>query len=129
MSQTFILRDPEIARRMVDFIRATAGPANAAGRPLVVEIAEYSAKRSNEQNRLLWALLSEIAEQVELDGKRFSKEAWYVHYLDMYAPKQEGPRGLVPIGTSQMNKQQMQEFTTKIEVNAVQELNVEFIAV
>ncbi|MBU9534630.1 recombination protein NinB [Burkholderia multivorans] len=126
---TYILRNKEIAQRMVDYIKVVAGPAAAAGKPIVVEVGEYQTKRSSEQNRLLWALLTEIAEQVELEGKRFAKEAWYAHYLDLYAPKQEGPRGLVPVGSSQMTKEQFANFVTRIECHAVQELGVEFAAI
>lgn len=127
--KTFVLRAPEHGHALVSYIKAIAGPAAAAGRPLMVEVCEYTAKRSGEQNRLLWALLTEIAEQVEVEGKRFSKEAWYAHYLDQYAPKQDGPSGLVPVGSSQMNKQQFAEFVTRIEVNAVQTLGVEFAVI
>lgn len=126
MSKTFVLRSPEHGHQLVSYIKAIAGPAAAAGRPLVVEVGEYNQRRSNEQNRLLWALLTEIAEQVELDGKRFSKEAWHEHFKDMFAPKQEGPGGLVAMSTSQMNKQQFQEYVTRIEVHSVQTLGVEF---
>ncbi|HKR41012.1 MAG TPA: recombination protein NinB [Paraburkholderia sp.] len=124
--KTFILRAPEHGHALVDYLKAIAGPAAAAGRPLMVEVSEYSAKRSNEANRYLWQLLTEIAEQVELDGKRFSKEAFYAHYLDLFAPKQEGVRGLVPVGTSQMNKQQFADFVQRVESHAATEFGVEF---
>ena len=129
MSKTFVLRAPEHGHQLVDYLKAIAGPAAAAGRPLMVEITEYSAKRSNEANRYLWQLLTEIAEQVELDGKRFSKDAWYAHYRDLFAPKEDGPRGLIPIGTSQMNKAQFADFVQKVESHAATELGVEFAAV
>jgi hypothetical protein len=128
MSKIFVLRNKEIAQRMVDHVKAFAGPMAACGKPMQVEITEYNAKRSGEQNRLLWALLTEIAEQVELDGKRFSKDAWYAHYKDLFAPKEDGPRGLVPIGTSQMNKQQFAEFVQRVESHAAAELGMEFAA-
>ncbi|KGC03430.1 MULTISPECIES: recombination protein NinB [Burkholderia cepacia complex] len=126
---TYILRNKEIAQRMVDYVKAVAGPAAAMNRPIVVTVEEYQAKRSSEQNRLLWSLLTEISEQVEVGGKRFSKEAWYAHYLDMYAPKQEGPRGLVPIGSSQMTKPQFAEFVERVQAHSVTELGVEFAAI
>jgi len=129
MSKVFVLRAPEHGHALVSYIKSLAGPMAASGRPLMVTVDEYQAKRSSEQNRLLWALLTEIAEQVELEGKRFAKEAWYAHYLDLYAPKQEGPRGLVPVGSSQMTKEQFANFVTRIECHAVQELGVEFAAI
>ncbi|SAK19121.1 ninB family protein [Burkholderia multivorans] len=129
MSKVFVLRAPEHGHALVSYIKSLAGPMAASGRPLMVTVEEYGAKRSSEQNRLLWALLTEISEQVELNGKRFAKEAWYAHYLDLYAPKQEGPRGLVPVGSSQMTKEQFGNFVTRIECHAAQELGVEFAAI
>lgn len=130
MSQIYVLRNADIAKRMIGQIKMLAGAAAAAGRPLQVEISEYDSKGSNEQLRFLWgAVLTEIAEQVEVDGKHFSKEVWYAHYLDLFAPKQEGPRGLVPIGVSQMKKRERAEFTTRIQAHAAQEYAVEFACV
>lgn len=129
MSQTYILRDPETAKRMVNFIKATAGPANAAGRPLVVTVAEYKAKRSIEANARYWALLGEIAEQVQVKGKYFSKDVWHEHFKALFAPKDDGPAGLIPISTSQMNTEQFTRYMTQIEVYAAQELGVEFAAI
>jgi len=127
--KTFVLRAPEHAHALIAFLKANAGAQASAGKPLAVTVDEYQAKRSNEQNRLLWALLTDIAEQVELDGKRFRKEAWHEHFKDMFAPKQEGPKGLVAMSTSQMSKQQFQEYVTRIEVHAVQTLGVEFATI
>jgi hypothetical protein len=129
MTQTYVLRNPDIAKRMVDFIKATAGPANAAGRPLVVTVAEYKAKRSSEANARYWALLGEIAEQVQVRGKYFSRDVWHEHFKAMFAPKDDGPGGLIPISTSQMNAEQFSHYMTQVEVYAAQQLGVEFAAV
>jgi hypothetical protein len=130
MSTIFVLRTPEDGKRMLAHVKMLAGPAAAAGRPLVAEIGEYDAKGSNEQLKFLFGfVLMEIAEQVEVCGKRFAKEAWYAHYLDLFAPKQDGPRGLVPIGVSQMKKRQRAEFITQIQAHAAQEYGVEFAEV
>ncbi|PYE13391.1 NinB protein [Paraburkholderia silvatlantica] len=128
MSATFVLRAPEHAKSMVAYVKAHAGAQAAAGRPLVVSIDEFKARRSSEQNRLYWHVLTEIAEQVELQSKRFPKEAWHEHYKDMFAPKQEGPAGLVAMSTSQMTKPQFQDYVTQIQVHAAQTLGVEFAA-
>jgi hypothetical protein len=45
--------------------------------PFEVEIKPYKSKRSASQNRLYWKWLSEIAAQMEVDGKRFTKEEWH----------------------------------------------------
>lgn len=129
MTQTYVLRNPDIAKRMVDFIKATAGPANAAGRPLMVTVEEYGAKRSTQANARYWALLEEISEQAYVDGKRFSREAWHTYFREQYAPKEDGPAGLTPMSTSQMDKEAFGAYVTRIELYAVETLNVEFAAI
>lgn len=125
----FILRDPEIGHRMVSYVKSLAGPSAAAGRPLVVTVAEYKAKRSTEANARYWALLGEIAEQVQVNGKWFSKDVWHEHLKGLFAPKEDGPAGLIPVSTSQMNTEQFARYMTQIEAYATQELGVEFEAI
>ena len=125
----FTLRNKEAAAAAWNFIRDNAAEQARIGQPLVVSVDAYQAKRSGEQNRRLWALMTDIAEQVVIDGARFSKEAWFEHFKSEYAPKQEGPRGLVAVSTTQMTKQQFADFMTRIEVTAVQTLGVEFLEV
>ena len=123
---TYILRNKDIAQRMVDYIKAVAGPAAKSGRPIVVEIGEYQAKRSTQANARYWALLEEISGQAYVDGKRFSREAWHTYFREQYAPKEDGPAGLTPMSTSQMDKETFQRYTTQIEVYAAETLGVEF---
>ncbi|MEB2501399.1 recombination protein NinB, partial [Burkholderia cenocepacia] len=86
---TYILRNKDIAQRMVDYIKAVAGPAAKSGRPIVVEIGEYQAKRSTQANARYWALLEEISGQAYVDGKQFSREAWHTYFREQYAPKED----------------------------------------
>lgn len=123
---TYILRNKDIAQRMVDYIKAVAGPAAAAGKPIVVEVGEYQAKRSTQANARYWALLEEISGQAYVDGKRFSREAWHTYFREQYAPKEDGPAGLTPMSTSQMDKETFQRYVTQIEVYAAETLGVEF---
>ena len=46
----------------------------AAHGDLEITIRPYKAKRSYEQNRRLWSLYNQIAEQVWLDGRRYSAD-------------------------------------------------------
>lgn len=127
--KTFVLRAPEHGHALVDYLKAIAGPAAAAGRPLQVTVDEYAAKRSSQANSRYWALLEDIAEQAVVDGKRFSREVWHEWFKDRYAPKQEGPSGLMAMSTSQMSRDVFARYMTQIEVYAVQTLGVEFAAV
>ena len=45
-----------------------------AGNRLTLEIKRE--KRSNEQNRLMWAALSDISRQVDWYGEKLSPEDW-----------------------------------------------------
>jgi hypothetical protein len=126
---TFVLRAPEHAHKLIAFLKENAGEQARIGQPLVVTVEAYAAKRSGEQNRRLWALLTDIAEQAVIEGKRFSKESWFEHLKSEFAPKQEGPHGLVAMSTTQMTKQQFADFMTRVEIAAVQTLGVEFIEV
>jgi len=45
---------------------------------MVVELKKYTKQRSTGQNSLVWvALLADFAMQVEIDGRKFSPEAWH----------------------------------------------------
>jgi hypothetical protein len=125
----FTLRNKEAAAAAWKFIRDNAAEQARIGQPLVVSVDAYAAKRSTQANSRYWALLDDISEQAEIDGKRFSRDVWHEFYKNMFAPKQEGPRGLVAMSTSQMNKTQFQSYTTQIEFHAINELGVEFLEV
>lgn len=126
--KTFVLREKAHAQSLVAYLKQHAGPQAHAGKPLVVTVAEHKAKRSSEANARYWALLADIAEQVQIDGKYFSKDTWHEHMKDLFAPKEDGPGRLLPISTSQMNTEQFNHYMTQIEVYAAQELGVEFAA-
>lgn len=126
MSRVFVLRAPEHAHALIAFLKANAGPQAASGKPLAVTVDEYRAKRSNEANARYWALLSEIAEQVQVNGKWYSRDVWHEWAKEQFAPKIEGPAGLLAVSTSQMNTEQFARYMTQLEVHAAQEFGVEF---
>lgn len=45
-------------------------------RPILVEVGPYTEQRSSAQNRLLHAILRDVAENLEVHGQRFSPDAW-----------------------------------------------------
>lgn len=125
----FILRGRAHADALVAFLKAHAGPQAAAGKPLVVTVAEHREKRSTAANARYWALLGEIAEQVQVNGKYFSRDTWHEFYKGLFAPKSDGPAGLIPMSTSQMDTEQFSHYTAQIEAHAINELGVEFAAI
>lgn len=125
----FTLRNKEAAAAAWNFIRENAAEQARIGQPLVVSVDAYVAKRSLQANARYWALLDDISEQAEIDGKRFSREAWHTYFREQYAPKEDGPAGLVAMSTAQMNKETFSNYVQRVEVYAVQTLGVEFLEV
>lgn len=125
----FTLRNREAAAAAWKFIRDNAAEQARIGQPLVVSVDAYAAKRSTQANARYWALLDDISEQAEIDGKRFSREAWHTYFREQYAPQEDGPAGLVAMSTAQMNKETFNNYVQRVEVYAVQTLGVEFLEV
>lgn len=126
MSKLFILRDPTHGKALVAYLKQHAGRQVAAGRPLAVEVSEYKEKRSNAANARYWAILTEIAENVSIEGEWFDRDVWHEWFKDRFAPKVEGPSGLLSVSTTQMNTEQFAQYMTQIESYAARELGVEF---
>ncbi len=45
--------------------------------PCEVTIQPYKTARSQAQNRLYWKWITEISRQMEVDGKRYSRDEWH----------------------------------------------------
>lgn len=69
-AQAVVLR-PENARSRMEFAWKKVCEYLQHDKPVMVTIDEFKSRRSLEQNRCLWACLTDIAEQVEwpVDGK------------------------------------------------------------
>lgn len=76
MEQTFVLRNPADAQRLYALLRSNWVAMAEAGKPLAVTIAEHKAKRSDEQNRKLHAMLRDLAQNAWVQGRRYDEETW-----------------------------------------------------
>lgn len=89
-----------------------------AGHRLTLELKPE--KRSDAQNRRLWAMLGEVAQQVEWYGQKLTAEEWK-HVFSAALAKQKVVPGLdggfVVLGqsTSKMTKAEMSELQTLME--------------
>ena len=91
----------------------------AAGRRMVLELRQE--KRSDPQNRRMWAMLADISAQVDWYGKRLTPEDWKhifsssMKKLDV-VPNLDGT-GFVALGqqTSKMTKAEMSDMQTLME--------------
>lgn len=109
----------------------TAKAHLAAGRRMVMELRPE--KRSDPQNRRMWAMLGEIAAQVDWYGQKLSADDWK-HVLSASLRKQRAVPGIdggfvvLGLSTSKMSKAEMSELQTLMEAFGA-EKEVRFSAV
>ncbi|MEL3922117.1 recombination protein NinB [Aeromonas enteropelogenes] len=106
----YFLRSPEIRTRACQLV---ANLPIDQDKPLVIEIKEMT--RSLAQNSMLWACLTDIAEQVVWHGRKLSKDDWK-HVLSAALYQQDvvpniNGSGFVVLGksTSKMTVREMRE--------------------
>lgn len=109
MKQTFILAHDNARKNAVRAVQEAA-------EGYAVTISEPT--RTLEQNALLWALLREVAQQVEWYGQKLSEEDWknvFTAALKRYrvVPGIDGGMVVLGMSTSKMDKR---EFSDLIEV-------------
>lgn len=124
--RTFVLRTEINCRQLYAFLKAN-WPAFAQQRkPLAVTVQEHKAKRSGDQNRLYWALLSDIAENCWVDGKQFTKEAWHAWFAGEFIGWEELPGGRrAPISTTTLSVAEFTAYLDRIQHYAATELALE----
>ena len=106
----YFLRSPEIRSRACQLV---ANLPVDQDKPLVLEIKEMT--RSLAQNSMLWACLTDIAEQVVWHGRKLAKEDWK-HVLSAALCQQDvvpniDGTGFVVLGksTSKMTVREMRD--------------------
>lgn len=112
------LYSPQQARAPFENAWQMAKSMLMAGNRLTLELKPE--KRSDAQNRRLWAMLGEVAQQVEWYGQKLTAEEWK-HVFSAALAKQKVVPGLdggfVVLGqsTSKMTKAEMSELQTLME--------------
>jgi hypothetical protein len=114
MRQTAVLINPQQSHAVLSSLWASCiKPALTAGQRLVVEVKPET--RSTEQNSRMWAMLGDVARQVDWYGKKLSPEDWKhvfsssLRKLDV-VPNLDGT-GFVALGlsTSKMTKGELSD--------------------
>lgn len=135
---SFVLRTPQDAAEMIATLKATAGPAAQAGKPLLVTIAQRVESRSQRSNRYMWAaVLQPAAEQLTLNGHRFSAETLHEYMKRAHLPEVTAsgkakwailPSGerVLAIGTSDLDATEFQEYLHACQAEAAQEWGISF---
>lgn len=137
LARTFVLHTGEHAQSLIAFLKSNAGPMAKQGQPLEVRVSVYKAKRSNEQNALMWVLLTQIADQAWVAGRQFAAEVWHEHFKRELLPE-ETSRGVakwraLPNGdrelfmsTTDLDVSEMSTYVEKLQAKAAVELGVIF---
>jgi hypothetical protein len=123
-TRTITLRNPQQGHKDIASLWCWIKAMLTAGHELVLTVKP--ATRSTEQNRRLWALLTEVSQQVEWYGKRLTPEDWKhvftasLRKLDV-VPNLDGT-GFVALGmsTSRMTVAEMGDLMTLIEAFGAQ---------
>ena len=95
-----------------------------AGHRMVLEVKPQT--RSLEQNARMWAMLTDISEQVDWYGRKLSSEEWK-HVFSASLKKQDVVPGLdggfvvLGMSTSKMTKGEMSDLQTLMEAFGVQQ--------
>lgn len=136
--RSFVLRTPEDAAELTAVLKATARPAAEAGKPLLVTIAQRVETRSQRSNRYMWAaVLQPAAEQLTLNGHKFSAETLHEYFKRQHLPEVTAngrhkwtilPSGerILAIGTSDLDATEFQEYLHACQAEAAQEWGISF---
>jgi hypothetical protein len=126
LSRTFVLRTEGNAAALYSFLKLNWRAMAEASKPLAITVSEHKTKRSIEQNKRYWSLLTTISEQVWISGKQYDPEVWHEHYKTLLAPKEDSPSGLIAMSTARMDVEQFSAYMLQVELHAMTEFNVEF---
>lgn len=109
------IRDEQDIRFALAWVEAMVRKGLAAG---PVRLSLGRPRRTVDQNRLLWAVLTDVSRQVEWHGQRLTKENWKDIFTAALKRQQVVPGidgGFVVLGTS-TSRMSKQEFSELIEL-------------
>lgn len=98
-----------------------------AGRRMVLTVEPE--KRTYKQNSRYWSrgILSQIAEKVVVDGRRFSAEVWHEQFKRQFIGIEELPNGqIVGASSTELSIAEFSVFVDQVEAFAATELGVMF---
>jgi len=75
------------AEQIVRFFMNTPPATSAHAYKMIVD--EEKETRTSEQNRKMWAMLGEIAEQLQINGQSFDKDRWKAIMLHAWGEQVE----------------------------------------
>lgn len=76
-SRVFVLRGPDQARLLHQFLKGNAKAMADQGQPLEVRVSVWKPKATDAQRALIWIINEQIAQQAWVAGRRFDAECWH----------------------------------------------------
>lgn len=127
MQKTFIIHQESIINNVSLLLSQNWKQFKERDEVLEVTVSIHKTKRNIEQNKLLHAMLSEIASQAWVNGKQYNAEIWKDFFKREFLGVIELPNGQVmAVSTSKLKVKAFAEFVHQVEVYAVSELMVVF---
>ena len=127
MQKTFVIHQESIINNVNLLLLQNWKQFKDRDEVLEVNISINKTKRNLEQNKLLHAMLSEIASQAWVNGKQYNAEIWKDFFKREFLGVIELPNGQVmAVSTSKLKVKAFAEFVHQVEVYAVSELMVVF---
>lgn len=88
MERIYRVKDVSVARVRYYFVLAFT-VAKQFTEPFEIVLRPIKAKRTQDQNRRMWALLREVAATVWIDGRQFTDEVWHEHFKRQFIGQEE----------------------------------------
>ena len=127
MNKTFVIHQESIINNVNLLLLQNWKQFKERDEVLEVNISINKTKRNLEQNKLLHAMLSEIASQAWVNGKQYNAEIWKDFFKREFLGVIELPNGQeMAVSTSKLKVKAFAEFVQQVEVYAVSELLVCF---
>ena len=124
--KTFVLREPKHLSACIEYLQTKWDKSIP---PLRVEIEPEGKTRSKASNARYFAgVITPIAEQVWLEGKQYSKEAWHETAARKFLGVIDLPHGeRMAISTANLSQKAFDEYVYQVEEWAQRELGVSFM--
>lgn len=129
MLKIFILRTERQVQALNAFISQNWRSMADSNKPMVCELKEEKAKRSNDQNKHYWkAVLQQIEEQAWVEGRQYSAEVWHECAKRRFLGLVDLPGGgHMAISTTTLSTKEFAEYVQRVESWAAMELGVSFV--
>jgi hypothetical protein len=123
MPDSFVLRDEYDRQRLI----ALVGDLKLSWeKPLVVSVEPLANGPSAKQRRRHWAIMHQISEHAEIEGRRFAPELWHKFFCGEFIGQEELPDGsMSPLSSESLERRDYVSFDERICAYAVNELGIE----